>query len=200
MFVLKGYKDQLGFIPDIWRTIHNFNLREYLHNYLTNSLFPSKYTWKNITNTKLRLFYETTSQQRLEYDVDYKRFKTIHPELKEASIWEVSVDKLSSVAAFTVARLWATPDIDNDEKQCAVCSVFSNDILKHIVSACPAFLREKNIHRTKNNIRNEIGYFLQSTNFESVYCSLLGSKHYAFFNNDDSVYNKFLSSSLKFVT
>ena len=58
LFVLKGYKNQLGFVPEIWKVLRKFNLQEYLQNYLANAVFPSKFTWKTIINRKIREFYE----------------------------------------------------------------------------------------------------------------------------------------------
>ena len=92
-FVLNGYTNQLGFIPDIWKVLQKYNLEEYLQNYLANAVFPSKYTWKTIVKCKIRTFYEAAWHERLNNDADFARFRLIHPELRMSSIWTLSHDK-----------------------------------------------------------------------------------------------------------
>lgn len=65
LFVLKGYKNQTEFIPDIWKIVQKYSLEEYLHTYLKSSVFPPKYVWKNIISRKIKFFYETVWHQRL---------------------------------------------------------------------------------------------------------------------------------------
>ena len=64
LFVIKGYKNQIGFIPDIWKILKKYNSEEYIHSYLETSIFPSKYTWKAIMKSKTSSFYETAWNER----------------------------------------------------------------------------------------------------------------------------------------
>ena len=82
LFVVKGIKNQIGFISDVWKILKKYNLEEYIHICLETSIFPSKYTWKAVIKNEIRSFYETAWNERLENDADFVRFRLIHPELK----------------------------------------------------------------------------------------------------------------------
>ena len=58
IFVLNGYKNQLGSIPDIWKVLQKYNVEEYLQNYLAIAVFPSKYTWKTIVKADKNVFLD----------------------------------------------------------------------------------------------------------------------------------------------
>ena len=106
LFTLRGYKKQLGFIPDIWKILKKYNLGDYIHRYLATAMFPSKYAWKSLIKTKIRNFYEADWKERLNSDADFARLRIIHPELTLSNIWNVALDKASAHATFLVARLW----------------------------------------------------------------------------------------------
>ena len=98
--------------------VQEYNLEEYLQNYLANAVFPSKYTWKTKVMCKIRTFYEAAWHERLNNDADFARFRFIHPELRMLSIWTLSHDKSSAHAVFLVARLCATISQQNDLIRC----------------------------------------------------------------------------------
>ena len=55
LFMLKGLKNQIGFIPDIIAIVKKYNLTQYISRYLEQSVFPSKYEWKRITNRSVNV-------------------------------------------------------------------------------------------------------------------------------------------------
>ncbi|MCG8078339.1 MAG: hypothetical protein JAY75_19120, partial [Candidatus Thiodiazotropha taylori] len=59
LFLLKGCRNQLGFIPDVWDIVLKYDLSEYLHQYTLSSAFPSKYQWKNLIVRRITDFYAT---------------------------------------------------------------------------------------------------------------------------------------------
>ena len=138
LFVIKGYKNQTSFIPDIWKILKKYNLEEYIHSYLETSIFPSKYTWKAVIKPKTCSFYETAWNEKVGNDADFARFRLIHPELILSNIWTVGLDKSSAHAVVLVARLWTLLPQANDQEKCLLCGRFRFDILvyKHIVTAC----------------------------------------------------------------
>ena len=116
LFVLKDYKNQLGFAPAIWKVLQKYNLEEYLH--LSNAVFPSKYTWKSIVKRKVRGLYETAWHERLNTDDDFARFRTIHTDLCISNIWPLSHEKSFAHSMFIAARLCATSPQTNDFIHC----------------------------------------------------------------------------------
>ncbi|MCG8035095.1 MAG: reverse transcriptase family protein, partial [Candidatus Thiodiazotropha taylori] len=106
LFLLKGCRNQLGFIPDVWDIVLKYDLSEYLHQYTLSSAFPSKYQWKKLIVRRITDFYATQWSERLESDHEFSRFKTLHPKLEMSVIWK---DTSAEPGTFLVARLWHDP-------------------------------------------------------------------------------------------
>lgn len=202
LFTLKGYKNQLGFIPDIWELVQKYNLQEYVQTYLRSSIFPSKLQWKNIIQSKINHFYEIEWHERLQADADFNRFKTLHPSLEMSVIWKLTLDISTAPASFLVARLWSkVHKCESEYEQCLFCSTYTTDIYKHVVSSCPYFLPErlKFINHVKDHVNADIGNILKSTDFESFFCSLLGRRFQIDHDVSSSDIMQFLSNSFRFV-
>ncbi|MEW8547065.1 MAG: hypothetical protein AB2693_26415, partial [Candidatus Thiodiazotropha sp.] len=202
LFTLRGNKNQLGFIPDIWKVLKKYDLDDYLHRYLATAMFPSKYAWKSLIKTRIRNFYEAAWEERLNNDAEFARFKIIQPELTLSNIWNAALDKATAHATFLVARLWTMVPQQNDSIQCLLCGRLTYDIYKHLVSACASFsrVRELFISHVLNCINTDIGNYLRQTDLESLYCALLGAKNHICFECDEKVYDMFLCSSIAFVS
>ena len=202
LFTLKGYKNQLGFIPDIWELVQKYNLQEYVQTYLRSSIFPSKLQWKNIIQSKINHFYEIEWHERLQADADFNRFKTLHPSLEMSVIWKLTLDISTAPASFLVARLWSkVHKCESEYEQCLFCSTYTIDIYKHVASSCPYFLLErlKFINHVKDHVNADIGNILKSTDFESFFCSLLGRRFQIDHDVSSSDIMQFLSNSFRFV-
>lgn len=200
LFVLKGYKNQLGFAPEIWKVLKKFNLEEYLHNYLANAVFPSKFAWKTIVKRKIRDFYETAWHERLNTDDDFARFRRVHTNLSLSNIWTVSHEKASAHAIFIAAKLCATTPRNNEFTQCHTAS---SDINKHIITACSMFTqhRETFIRFVTKHVNPNIGNLLRQIDLESLYSVFLGAKTQTCLNTcADVEYETFLYNSILFVS
>ena len=203
LFVLKDYKNQLGFAPAIWKVLQKYNLEEYLHNYLANAVFPSKYTWKSIVKRKVRELYETAWHERLNTDDDFARFRTIHTDLCISNIWTLSHEKSFAHSMFIAARLCATSPQTNDLIHCILCDFATYDINKHITTSCTGFihLRESFIQLITNHVNQDIGHLLRQTDLETLYSSFLGAKtQNCFISCTNEEYKSFLYNAVLFIS
>ena len=203
LFVLKGYKNQLGFVPEIWKVLRKFNLEEYLQNYLANAVFPSKFVWKTIVNRKIREFYEIAWHERLNADDDFARFRTVQTDLSLSNIWTVCHEKSSAHAMLIAARLCATTQQNNDLIQCTLCHSATSDINKHIIIACFMFTphREGFIRLITNHVNPDIGNRLRQIDLESLFSAILGAKTQTCFAScTGAEYEAFLYNSILFVS
>ena len=107
LFILRGCTNQLGFIPDILKTVEKYKLTDYLRSYMSFSSFPSKFVWRNIVSRNVRQFHESAWSQRINHNNEFARFVTLHPVLKISVIWEIAADSKTLSAAFLMAKIWA---------------------------------------------------------------------------------------------
>ena len=201
LFAIREYKNQTGFIPDVWKILTKYDLQGYIHRYLETSTFPSKHTWKTLCESKIRSFYEKAWHERVENDADFARFIIIQPELKLSNIWTVAADKSSAHATFLVARLITVlPQVD-EFTQCSLCSRLTRDINKH-VTACTGFSQEREhfLLYVKDHVDTEISHFLRQTDHESLYCSMLGARLRFNLEFDDTVSDQFFRSAIAFLS
>ena len=202
LFILRGYENQIGFIPDIWEIVTRYQLQDYITLYIRSSEFPSKQQWKNLIARKIRQSYEAEWSHRLQIDTEFSRFKVLQPRLEMSVIWTLSLDTSTVPEAFLVARLWSkvTQGFPNTIN-CALCHAETNDIYKHIVSSCPSFGQQRLdfINCISQTVSAEIGTFLQYTNIELFYCTVLGSTTHNFPDLCKETLNAFLKLSFNFV-
>ena len=202
LFAIREYKNQTGFIPDVWKILTKYDLQGYIHRYLETSTFPSKYTWKTLCKSKIRSFYETAWHERVDNDADFARFIIIQPELKLSNIWTVAADKSSAHATFLVARLITVLPQEDEFTQCSLCSRLTRDINKHVVTACTGFSQEREqfLLYVKDHVDTEISHFLRQTDYESLYCSMLGARLRFNLELDDTVSDQFFCSAIAFLS
>ena len=203
LFMLREQIHQTGFIPDIWQILRRYQLDEYVTTYITSSKFPSKHQWKTLISRKITQRYEGEWSQRVQNDSDFNRFKLLHPRLEMSVVWKLPLNKSIASVAFLVSRLWSkvTQQIPSIE-QCNLCKAATSDIWKHIVSSCPYFQQQRLelVYNISQNVSEEISIFLQSTDFETFYCSLIGFIVHCFPDMDNEALNHFLTLSFTFVS
>ena len=203
LYMLRDQKHQTGFIPDIWEILRRYQLHEYVTTYITSSKFPSKHIWKNLVSRKINQWFEGEWSQRLQNDPDFDRFKILHPRLEMSVVWKLPLNKSIASVAFLVGRLWSKvtqqpPSIE----VCNLCKAATYDTRKHIVSSCPYFLRQRLelVRNISQNVSEEISNFLQSTDFETFYCSVIGFIVHCFPDMESEALNHFLTLSFTFVS
>jgi len=129
-----------GFIPDIHNIIRKYHLEDFVDSYKNSGLFPNKYHWKNITRDAILHKQQTTWQNSVKNDSDFKRFKEIHNGIKPASVWRIPVTSYDMKLADYVARLWVTVP-DENHHICCQCECRYTDLARHIVSECSVNLK-----------------------------------------------------------
>ena len=50
---------EFGFIPDIYKLIREYDLENVLMDYMSSGVFMSKYSWKKLTNMKLKVYSDS---------------------------------------------------------------------------------------------------------------------------------------------
>ena len=75
-------KPQIGFIKDMYRILQKYSLQNSISEFYSSGIFPSKLSWKRICKAAVWLFEEISWKHRLNQGDEFRRFRSIHPELK----------------------------------------------------------------------------------------------------------------------
>ncbi|KAH3857413.1 hypothetical protein DPMN_100020 [Dreissena polymorpha] len=89
---------KIRFIPDIVKILQKYHLEDYLTNFKTNSLFPSKEKWKSVCRKAVRQHETSHWRMRLEQHNDFSLFKEVHTGLEPATIWRVAKIRTDSLS------------------------------------------------------------------------------------------------------
>ena len=171
LFILRGCTNQLGFVPDILKTVEKYKLTDYLRSYMSFSSFPSKFIWRNIINRNARQFHESAWLKQINHNNEFGRFVTLHPVLKMSAILEIAADSKTLSTAFLIAKIWAKTNQNKDSPEYAWCGELTSDPFKHLVTLCQHNFvqRATFVNFVKDNVSAEIGCVLQNSDFETFY-------------------------------
>ena len=154
LFMLKGLKSQIGFIPDVITIVKKYNLTQYISNYLKNAVFPSKYEWKRIISKSLNSYYDNARHARVIADPEFDRFNSVHNSTSQLYIWKCAESADEIVSAFSAIKLLVSVDqLSNREQTCKCCEQITIDIKRHLLTECQAFKQMKIDFLSSINIR-----------------------------------------------
>ena len=81
-----------GFLPDIVRILHKYDLMDILTEYILLDRFPSKYLWKKIVREHVYAHHNRQWQDKINSHEQLAMFAEIHP-VNEVSPWWLLADK-----------------------------------------------------------------------------------------------------------
>ena len=67
-----------GVIPDMYRLCKKYNLLTILNRYISDGVFPSKYTWKTIVKSNIQIVYKHQFLTRIEENAVLKNYSIVH--------------------------------------------------------------------------------------------------------------------------
>ena len=74
---------QMGFIPDVMQLIGQYDLQEYVTDWLSTSEFPAKAAWSSIVRETVKTYYEDERNLRMSRDQDFRHFLSVFCENKK---------------------------------------------------------------------------------------------------------------------
>ena len=115
-------------------------MTKYINRYLEQSVFPSKYQWKRITNRSVNSYYDNERHSCVLADREFERFQCIHNSTSPLYIWKCAETSDEIVRAFSATKLLVSVDQWSFREQtCKGCGHITCDIKKHIIAECPDF-------------------------------------------------------------
>ena len=137
LYVIRGFKNQLGFIPDICTLLIKYKLFHYLRSYLVNGTFPSKYTWKGIVNKAVNSAHLQDWKERLQIDTELNRFNAIHHSIAPSPFWKHLTSKTDIVHTVSAMQLITSRNFNNSTSVCKLCQ---NVVCLYLKVSCFAHL------------------------------------------------------------
>ena len=98
------------------------------------NFIPSKLSWKRICKAAVWRFEEISWKHRLNQGDEFRRFRSIHPELKPSIFWQIPVKRSGSLElCFFKVKLCSSLE---NKMFCPRCHDITQDDLKQLFSTC----------------------------------------------------------------
>ena len=173
LYMLRGYRGQKCFIPDIVNILHKYELFNYMQRYLNSTDFPTTLRWKRIVHRALICHYTHNWDLRTIHNSTFRRFRLIHDSIAPSPIW-INCDTRAEVIHATSAINALVFRQFYDTYQCKLCDMRTDDIMKHIVIQCRemSHFREKFYIDIRGICTQNMVSFLRQANSDFLFCSL----------------------------
>ena len=138
-------RTQYGFIPDIVRILHKYDLSPYLETWLNDGTFPEKLVWKRTIRNAVTTVHTQLRTDRMMADPDLRQYCHIFDQSNPCSIWKSPKNCWDiSVIKFT-CKIYAAINTYNEHQLCPLCDSLVTNIFLHASCSCPCTsdLREK---------------------------------------------------------
>lgn len=86
-FTIASNTQQTGFIPDVFSVLDKYGLRNYFKYDCVTVHLPSKFQWKRLVKNTIKAKENELLAVRLDADIDFSRFKSIHNTYSPAIVW-----------------------------------------------------------------------------------------------------------------
>ena len=137
-----------GFIPDLFGIFQKYRLNDTLTTFCSTGIFPSKYTWKRLVNSKINIKHASLLESRVLADVtmcDYSIIQSLS-EVKPCTIWLVSRSnrdllRLSQATVKLTVLLFSKPYIC----KCRQCQRLTDNIALHLAFFCDRTVEIRNV-------------------------------------------------------
>ena len=193
LYILKGRKNQGGFVPDVCQILLKYNLMQYLENYLHSAVFPTKLQWKRITKQAVYFHCETLVNHHMQTDETFQRFSMFQDGISLAYIWSYPLPGVTLGNRFLIAQLMTY--VQYQPKLCILCGTVDDDLNRHLVTSCPFFSTKR--QRFLENVGLDPSRFTD----EELFITLLGSHTllpHGFVESDG--FQSFLNNCFNFVS
>ena len=127
-----------GFMFDIFQCLTKYNLKHIVEDFVNSGSFPSKYSWKSILSSKIRVYAnQDFVSQAAEHELQL--FLTFHQQVEPSMFWNISRKYPRMLnACRSVIKLTAKYFSRFSEAVCSACGTFSVNYVSHCLFLCHA--------------------------------------------------------------
>ena len=144
-------KPGLGFIPDIVRILHKYNLQQYSWN-IPEPNFPSRTSWKRICKAAVYGREESAWKARMDSDADFGLFREVQTQLRMSSIWSVAKVRPDSLPLMKLLAKCCCQRATNASTECRFCSHKCSIEIEHLMFECTLNDNIRKLHSFQNNV------------------------------------------------
>ena len=138
-------KISTGFVPDVMKIAHKYNLWSYIQTFLEDGTFPTKMQWKSVVFKAINSNEEDIWREKIASKYDMDRYLRVHNTLS-ASCWYLLLQRYPTINIFvtTVLRLLCNSFTVNGLRfnsrvvayECHDCGTILGNPLVHAVLRC----------------------------------------------------------------
>lgn len=154
-----------------------YNLLEFLQQWLDTGTFPNKQTWKIIVNQAFNQRHRTLRQSRISADPGFSRFLAIFQEKDPAKFWRFPTNCYEISQCKFICKLISDQPYKNLDT-CQLCGAILYDFFTHVTCSCSVTYAIRNAWWSE--ISNLFSVYLCSElcalSYDDLFLILLGRK------------------------
>lgn len=130
-------RQSLGFLPDIFRLLHKYNLLDYVNIYFESASFPTKCVWKSVLKRHVYQYEHNKCMINLESELTPRLCNSLFPNQGPCLLWRISrkypnAKRYCVTAVYVLCKLLSY----NRSEKCEKCSLHVENILVHKILFC----------------------------------------------------------------
>ena len=130
-------RTQYGFIPDIVRILHKYDLSPYLQTWLHDGTFPEKLIWKRTVRNVVSTVQTQLRTDRTITDQTLRQFWHIFDQSTPCSIWKSPKNCWDISVTKFVCKIYAVSDTYQEHQLCPLCDFAVTNLFQHASCSCP---------------------------------------------------------------
>lgn len=200
LFVMKGYCNQRGFVPEICRLLYKYGLFHFISDYMKHAHFPCKYSWKNTIKKAITHTQNNMWQQRINSDRDFDRFIAVHQSVTPLHLWLFSNTNSEIKHAISATKILLYRQFYTSYS-CTKCLQETSDINRHILAECDTYTRERTrfTDSIDQKFSSEVCSYFLRINSEAFLRGLFDSNLLAVFGINPELQKGFTNLCCKYV-
>ena len=135
---------QTGFIVEIDKILHKYELGHILSNYVQDGVFPGKFAWKRMIKAKVHEAAKTAWYNRVSTP-EFQRFKLLHGDFGTHWLWLFSKDnrRLLKPCTSVVQLISCVSSLPHMSNTCENCQCDFTNLVDHCIHECNYLNRQR---------------------------------------------------------
>ena len=129
-------RNQLGFIPDIVRILHQYDLSSFLQSWLQDGSFPDKLIWKKTVRNAVSNEHILCRNNRMLADQELRGFCRIFEQTEPCSIWKSPTNCWDISVVKFVCKIYSVSATQDEHHACPLCNSVVTNVFLHASCSC----------------------------------------------------------------
>ena len=129
-------RNQLGFMPDIFRILNQYDLSSFLQSWLQDGSFPDKLVWKRLVRNAVSNEHISCRNNRMLADQELRGFCRIFEQSEPCSIWKAPTNCWDISVVKFVCKIYSISGTHDDHNACLLCNSVVTNVFPHASCSC----------------------------------------------------------------